>query len=131
MKTLRTILDVIFLTLLTQCGVSEKESKSLNNANPQFHPKHIGSGKTGSYQLYDFTVFQNSVSIKAASPDIFVIAAEVYDINYDGKFDSVYILKKGRWIFFTLLNHDGDGDEKTSTLCNYIGFANHARNITK
>lgn len=121
-----------FLIILTQCEIFERKIQNKNSSiSPEHQPMHLGEGKKGSYQLFDFIVFKNSVSIRATSPDISVIASEVYDTDKDGDLDSVYILKNGNWIFFTLLNKNEDSDEKTSTLCNYIGLANHARNITK
>ncbi len=106
--------------------VSMTESKQIERSKP----KHIGYGESGSYGLYDYTVYKHSVSIKA--PGVVLINfADVYDINKDGYYDSVFVFQEGAWRFASTLGPEYrliPNSTSSSVLRDHIGLASVARN---
>ena len=107
-------------------AITPSSSEAVRKAQPQ----HVGGGQNGSYGLYDFTVYDYSVVIKATSAVVTVTNVTVYDLNKDGSLDSVFVLEHGLWKFGTLLGPQYrliPSTASSSLLNDYLGLGNYAR----
>lgn len=128
-------LKMLLLTLISTLFLSQCAGLNVFKTKPQIpveqaKPKHVGPGETGSYGLYDYVVYRWSVSIKAVSPVVTVTEAQVYDMNRDGRLDSVFVYQKGAWYFISLLGPQYRLIPNTadkSILRDYLMLANYAR----
>jgi hypothetical protein len=134
MKTKSFLVTILITLFLTNCGqfqmfkpaVTPSSSEAVRKAQP----KHIGDGQSGSYGLYDFTVYNHSVIIKATSTVVTITDVTVYDLDRDGSLDSIFVLEHGVWKFATYLGPRYRLIESTaskSLLNDYLGLGNYAR----
>lgn len=133
-KTFLTL--ALSVLILSQCApisdmqqpkkIDPAQSKAIERAKPP----HSGSGQSGSYGLYDYTVYTYSVKIRATSGVVRISYIDVFDINRDGRFDSVFAFQDGVWRFVSTLGPEYrliPNSTSSDVLKDYLGLAYHAK----
>lgn len=121
---------LFFGLFLSSCGTFTKlEVKEVEVS--QTIPLHIGNPEFGKYGLYDYSVYNDSVSLRSGSPDITIGLAEVHDCDENGKFDSVWILGNKGWKYFSTLKSSYPNTASISTFQGYVSLANHIKRLVK
>lgn len=86
--------------------------------------------KYGKYGEYSYNLYAHGIELHALSPELSATYVEVWDVNHDGTFDSVWSLDHGKWRFWSNQKHQilvNDPDPSFST--GLIGLAHIIRNL--
>lgn len=136
MKHQIPLLIIMTALFLSQCAPIQDMSQpkkitpTQSQAIERAKPKHVGTGQSGSYGLYDYTVYNHSVKIRATSGVVRISYIDVFDINRDGYLDSVFAFQDGVWRFVSTLGPQYrliPNSTSSDVLRDYIGLAHHAK----
>jgi hypothetical protein len=99
MKSLQILLLAITSLFFSNCAHwyglvdGENYSESIKSSKP----KPIGSYESGTWGAYSYKAYARSVTLKAPMGVMRVYEVEVFDVDQNGRFDTVFALYDGKW----------------------------------
>ncbi len=98
MKTMKYLVFLTTLLLLSNCAhwyavTDPKYSDTLKNSMPD----HAGRPIYGIAGAYNYALYKHSIELKARTGVMRVFWVEIFDLDLDGEYDSVYAFVDKQW----------------------------------
>lgn len=102
MKLMFILVTSTILSLITSCAhFYSVVDPNYSNTLHEVMQKHEGQYYSGQYGVYDYRAYPRSVALKARTGVVRVYEVHVFDLDQDGRFDTVFSLYDGKWKFGT------------------------------
>lgn len=122
---------VTFASFFSSCAMKKEDPQQelIYNCMPDSREICL---KYGTHGEYSYRIYAHGVQLQALSPNISVTYAEVWDVDHDGKLESVWAQDRGKWRHSSLIDHPIlSKDPDPMFLTNFIGLGNQIRSQTE
>ena len=119
---------------LTSCSSMEPlNARAYSGHVQKIKPSHTGRFETTKSGIYAVKVYSDSVLFTSTNQVVSPSQIEVFDLDGDRRFDTVFVYTKGRWLFGTTGEFSNRYTTEKQTLDSQaaLAWANKASSIRK
>lgn len=117
----------VLLSFFSSCATKQQdiESELVYNYMPDSREACL---KYGTHGEYSYRIYAHGIELQALSPNLNVHYAEIWDVNHDGKLESVWAQEHGKWRYSSMIDHPIlSKDPDPMLLTGFIGLGNQIR----
>lgn len=119
---------VTLVSFFSSCAMKKEdpEQELIYNYMPDSRESCL---KYGTHGEYSYRIYPHGIELQALSPNLSVHHAEVWDVDHDGKLESVWAQEHGKWKYCSMRKHPFlNNNSDPMLLTSFIGLGNQIRN---